>query len=193
MKTPGLFVLAGLLATLLAGCACPRCPVDSVDGVGVAVIRNPNSSERGALAAVLGVLYAQTGPESAEVRAVDTALGQYGLVTGGFHSPPDNPDTRGYVLMKDGRIAVDATFIRAAPPDSDYLADRRTWPLFPVLYAAGCRLVHGGAWRDSISSAADFAEELAAGIEAGRITAALPPDTDLEALARFLREWRNLY
>jgi len=186
--------LLPVMALLLQiGCACPKCPIDSTDGVGVALIKNPNPAERGAIASVLQVLTAQVGPESLEIRAIDSALSTRRLVVGQFFPSEQNPETRGYVLMKDGAIALDISFVRSAPPDSNYLADPRTWPMFPMLYAAGYRLTHGGTWRDSIAAAGAFADDLAEGVSSGQVTVTLPAATDRAQLARFLRNWKQIY
>ncbi len=188
-----LCLLPILALAVLSACACPKCPLDSTDGVGVALIRNPNAAERGAIASVLQVLTAQAGPESAEIRAIDSALSARRLVVGQFFPSAKNPETRGYVLMKDGAIALDISFVRCAPPDSNYLADQRTWPLFPVLYAAGHRLHHGGTWRESIAAAGAFADDLAEDISRGSVAETLPTSTDRALLARFLRNWKQIY
>ena len=193
MKRLGFVCSIALLVFTLSGCVCPKCPLDSLDGVGVALIKKPNGAERGAIASVLQVLTAQTGPESPEVRAVDSALASRRLVVGKFHPSPRHPEARGYVMMKDGRIALDVSFVRAAPPDSNYLADRRTWPLIPILYASGHRLVRGGTWRDSVTAAGVFSDELADGVESGRVAGTLPAGTDRAGLARYLRNWKRIY
>lgn len=188
-----LLATALLVPTLLPACACPKCPIDSTDGVGVALIKNPNSAERGAIASVLQVITVEVGPESPEVRAIDSALSSRRLVVGQFFPSEKNPETRGYVLMKDGTIALDISFVRSAPADSNYLADQRTWPMFPMLFAAGYRLAHGGTWRDSIEAAGAFADDLAEGVSSGRVAGTLPADTDRALLARFLRNWKQIY
>ncbi len=193
MRRLGIVFSLALLTPILSGCACPKCPIDSQDGVGVALIKNPNAAERGAIASVLQVLTAQAGPESPEVVALHSALASRRMVIGRFHPSPRHPETRGYVMMKNGRIALDLYFVRAAPPDSNYLADRRTWPLMPILFAAGYRLVHGGTWRDSVTAAGAFADELADGVESDRVAGALPAGTDRADLARFLRNWKQIY
>ena len=193
MRVFGIVILSALLGAELSGCTCPKCPIDSTDGVGVALIKRPNSAERGAIASVLQLLTAQAGPESPEIRAIDSALASGQLIVGQFFPSKLNPETRGYVLMKDGVIALDISFVRSAPPDSNYLADQRTWPMFPVLYAAGFRLARGGTWRDSVAAAGAFADDLAAGVLSGRVDGTLPAATNRELLAAFLRNWKHIY
>ena len=182
-----------VLGAVLFGSAClpcPKCAVDSQDGVGVSYISPLAPVEKGAVASVIQLLAVQAGPESPEIRALDSGLASGMLVIGYFNRPPRS-QVRGYVLMKDGRLALDEGFVRAAALDAGYLSDMRTWPFIPVLYAAGHRLAHGGTWMDSVTAARPFAVSLAETVERGEASRTLPSRMDTSGLARALRFWQE--
>jgi len=186
-----LTVVLALSAGLLpAACACNRCAVESLDGVDVSVLSSPTAAERGAIASALALVTVEAGPESSEVRAIDHALGSRRLLIGWFHRAEDGSAVRGYALLRDGRVVLDHEFVRAATADSGYLADPRSWPFVPFLYAAGRRIAAGGSWESSVEAAGSFAGSLAETVEAGRADGVLPVGTDDVALALALKRWR---
>ncbi|MCU0725560.1 MAG: hypothetical protein MUE73_07215 [Planctomycetes bacterium] len=187
-----LAAVAVLAVAAASGCYCPKCPVDTADGIAVSTVSILSSAERGALFGALGFVTAECGPESPEVRALDIALSGNSTVVGRFQPTRDSMHVRGYALLKDGRLALDDRLVRAAPPDAQFLADPATWPLIPFLYAAGYRMAHGGTWEESNAAAHAFADQLAKSLDQGRHAALLPPGVEPWHLAKGLRSWQRM-
>ncbi len=188
----GLLLLAMSVAAAwtAVGCRCPRCPLDSMDGVGVSLPSSPNAAERGALYSAFALVAAEAGPEAPEVQALDAALSGHNVVIGRFLVTRDTSHIRGYALLSDGRVALEERYARGALPDANFLASRNVWPLIPYLYAAGYRLARGGTWNDSHAAAVEFTGRLADALDAREHSALLPPGTDIPLLARALRYWQ---
>ncbi len=157
-----------------AGCACPGCPEDSVDGVQVSVLAPPSIAERGALDSAIELVAVAAGPAGPEVTALRAALDDGRLLIGWFR---EKSTVRGYTLLAGGRVALDHRYVRAVAADSAYLASPMVWPLLPYLYAAGFRLANGGSREASIDAARTFAVKLAGSVEA--------------EMAASLRSWRD--
>jgi len=184
--------LALILAAALSACGCPRCPKDSQEGVGVTYAKPPTGAERGALASVIQLIIAEAGPEDPAVRAFDSALSRGLVVIGRLNNSPSAP-VRGYVMLLDGRIALDDAFVRVAPPDAGYLANPKTWPLIPVVYAAGRRLQGNVTWLQSVEAARPLAGRLADRVEQGGAENVLPNGTRTGDLARALGYWKESF
>lgn len=191
MKATAVILLCA--AALGPGCAflCPKCPVDTLDGVGVSLPVTPRSAVRGAVYSVFALVAAEAGPESPEMQALDAALAGSGLRVGRFFAAKETPGVRGYALFPDGRLVLDERYVLVAPPTAEFLKDARVWSLIPFLYAAGHRLARGGTWESSVDAAAEFAGRLAASLRGGRHREHLPAGTDVPSLVGYLDFWRS--
>ena len=191
MKATGPIAALLALAALSGACACPRCPKETFEGVGVVMPAAPNGAERGAISSVIQLL--AVGGDSLETNALSTGLATRRIVIGAFATAPRANRIRGYALMKDGRLALQDFYVRSTPPDSSYLKNPRTWPLIPIIYAAGVRLAGSGDWAQSIAATKEFMPKLAERIRSGEAAAALPPGTNTKELARSLMAWGRTF